>query len=66
MQDVTRLMNDYRECSQNIWNTYFGTQEDWCHLESLYEQIRKSLFEALVLAHLDEQQSSPVAAILPL
>src|SRR5437016_5214411 len=53
MQDVTSLMNSYRECSRNIWNTHFSGQEDWCRAETIYEQIRKLLFESLVLARLD-------------
>ena len=67
MEDVTILMNNYRECSRNLWNTYFSLQEDWCRLDSLYEQIRKLLFEALVLAQIEEEapQKSPVLKVVP-
>jgi hypothetical protein len=70
MQDVTRLMNNYRECSRNIWNTYFAEQEDWCCLGSRYDQIRKLLFESLVLAQLKEEpragsEVSPILKVVP-
>jgi len=51
MRDVTDLMNRYRECSRNIWNTYLATEmgefaDD--AVERIYEQIRNLLFEAIV------------------
>jgi hypothetical protein len=70
MRDVTRLLSNYRECSRTIWNTYFGVLEDWCRLESIYERVRQSLFESLVLAQLKEDQNasteeSPILWVIP-
>ena len=70
MKDVTELMNKYRECSRNIWNTYFGVQENWCDLESPHKQIRRLLFESLVVALLEEEtaldgEGSPILKVVP-
>src|ERR1019366_4084344 len=71
MKDITNLMIDYRECSRNIWNTYFGVQEDFWELEPLFEQINKLLFEAIVLnalppdAHLTGGSSHPTLSVVP-
>ena len=48
MVDVTDLMNDYRECSRNLWNTRFAPKGDSWDLHCSYESIRKLLFRALV------------------
>lgn len=65
MQDVTDLMNNYRECSRNIWNTYF--RADSCALDSLYEQIRKLLLEALVARRLEQgSEMSPKLIVVPM
>ena len=47
MRDITDLMNNYRECSRNLWNVYFSRLEVGCSLDS-YETIRKLLFSSLV------------------
>src|SRR5258708_34181300 len=48
MRDITYLMNNYRECSRNLWNTYFDGDQATRGMESIYEQIRRLLFEGLV------------------
>jgi hypothetical protein len=53
MKDITPLMNTYRECSRNLWNAYFSLKEFSWDLHDEYEDIRKLLFEALVLNELD-------------
>jgi hypothetical protein len=53
MTDITNLMNTYRECSRNLWNAYFSTREFTWDLHDEYENIRKLLFEALVVCELD-------------
>lgn len=63
MQDVTDLMNNYRECSRNLWNTYF--KDNTCALDSIYEQIRKLLFDAIVTNRLGEE-TDPTLTVVPL
>src|SRR5438067_3154559 len=64
-------MNLYRECSRNIWNSYLGVHENSRQLEPQYEQIRKLLFEALVVndiesgAHASGKQATPVLKVVP-
>lgn len=67
MRDLTDMMNSYRECSRHLWNVYFGTQENTCHLEQLYEGVRKLLFEGLVLSQLecDSGKEPPVLKVVP-
>lgn len=67
MRDVTDLMNKYRECSRHLWNEYFGTRENTSDLERIYEQIRVSLFKALVLADLDDGfEKPPILKVVPI
>lgn len=67
MQDVTDLMNSYRECSRNLWNTYFGTVKDPWALASVYDQIRKLLFEALVARRIQKGSGPmPVLIVAPM
>jgi hypothetical protein len=61
MQDVTNLMDRYRECSRGLWNTYFRLVTDECQAEGMYEQVRRILFDALVLnecPHSDRRAAS--------
>jgi hypothetical protein len=58
MRDVTSVMNEYRECSRHLWNSYFGGLVDHCGRERAYEQIRKLLFEALVSQRLERQEGA--------
>jgi hypothetical protein len=55
MKDVTPLMNTYRECSRNLWNAYFSLRVFTWDLHDEYENIRKLLFEALVVNELDPE-----------
>ena len=48
MRDVTNLMNIYREASPNLWNAYFSRLEMSWDLHDDYEEVRRSLFKALV------------------
>jgi hypothetical protein len=57
MLDITDWMNEYRECSRNLWNVYFGPRENTSDLEDNYEQIRRLLFEGLVVGKLKEQEN---------
>ncbi len=75
MQDVTDLMNKYRECSRNLWNVHFGGLENTCQLEERYENIRKLLFETLVTDQLEEDEepypdnnplSAPLLMVVPI
>jgi hypothetical protein len=55
MRDVTDLMNRYRECSRNVWNTYMGTEIGDAAsdaVERIYDQIRKLLFDGIVMGRL--------------
>lgn len=49
MRNITGLMNRYRECSRHLWNEYFSSIPEPWEVEHLFEQARKSLFEALVV-----------------
>jgi hypothetical protein len=52
MRDITQLMNDYRECSRNLWNVYFAKRENIGGSLDAFEQIRESLFDSLVVSEL--------------
>lgn len=52
MKDVTQILNVYRECVRNLWNTYFINQvksEDAWDLFDEYDKICTVLFSSLVL-----------------
>jgi hypothetical protein len=55
MTDITSLMNTYRECARNLWNAYFSSREFTWDLHDEYENIRKLLFNALVVYELDSE-----------
>jgi hypothetical protein len=61
VRDVTDLMNNYRECSRNLWNIYFGP--DAYALDSVYEQIRRLLFDGLVTKQL-EGETEPTSSLI--
>jgi hypothetical protein len=52
MRDITELMNAYRECSRNLWNVYFSEQADVGAALDAFEQIRRLLFDSLVVGEL--------------
>jgi hypothetical protein len=58
MEDVTDLMNKYRECSRHLWNVYFSSREIGCSRDCVFQGIRKLLFESLVLSELPDQECS--------
>jgi hypothetical protein len=58
MEDVTSLMNTYRECSRHLWNVYFSSREIGCSRDCVFDDIRKLLFESLVLCELPDQECS--------
>jgi hypothetical protein len=49
MRDITELMNTYRECSRNLWNVYFFGRENIGASLDAFAQIRKMLFNSLVV-----------------
>jgi len=52
MRDITELMNTYRECSRSLWNVYFSRRTNiGCSLDA-FEQIRRLLFDSLVVDEL--------------
>jgi hypothetical protein len=56
VRDITDLMDHYREAARSLWNTAFRVQEDlqsW-DARDQFEQIKKLLFQALVVARLEE------------
>jgi hypothetical protein len=72
MRDVTDLMNAYRECSRSLWNVYFSRRENIGGCLDAFEQIRRLLFDSLVLSELcyegdarDEDIPPPVLKIVP-
>jgi len=52
MRDITELIQRHRECSRNLWNTYFWPQaereENW-DLRDQFEDVSAKLFNSLVL-----------------
>jgi hypothetical protein len=64
MDDVTPLMDDYREAVRHLWNTHFRrlaeADQDW-DLRDAFDEIAARLFGALVLRQLDEDED----AVLP-
>ncbi len=56
MEDVTGLMNAYRECSRHLWNVYFSSREIGCSRDCVFQDIRKLLFESLVLSELRDEE----------
>jgi hypothetical protein len=72
MRDITQLMNDYRECSRNLWNVYFGKRENIGGSLDAFEQIRESLFDSLVVSELSYEGEAegddippPVLKVVP-
>lgn len=72
MKDITQLMNDYRECSRNLWNVYFAKRENIGGSLDAFEQIRESLFDALVVSELSYEGDAegddippPVLKVVP-
>ena len=52
MRDITQLMNAYRECSRNLWNVYFSGRANIGGSLDAFEQIRRLLFDPLVVSEL--------------
>lgn len=55
MQDVTALMNRYRECARGLWNNFLRDSQD-VDVADTFESLCDELFSALVLAPLGEQR----------
>jgi len=64
MNDVTPLMQSYRECVRHIWNSYFRAEaeprQDWDLRDRFYDAAL-ILFRALVLHGLDVDDSRMLA-----
>jgi hypothetical protein len=58
-------MNNYRECSRNLWNVYFARRENVGPSLDTYEPIRKMLFETLVVDELSYEGIAEEADIPP-
>jgi len=52
MTDITGLMNGYRECSRDLWNVYFSGQKNIGAALDAFGEIRRLLFESLVVNEL--------------
>ena len=53
MRDITKVMNNYRECARNLWNTYFrtpATTMEQMEAAFRFDEINYLLFNELVLA----------------
>jgi hypothetical protein len=77
MRDITGLMDHYRSVARSIWNAGFWTQEELRNWDSIdrFRKIRNLLFDALVVARLDEEGACckdlstapvPVLQVVPL
>jgi hypothetical protein len=60
MDDVTALMDGYRECVRHVWNTHFQRDAerdtDW-DLRDEFNAVAATLFRALVLRKLGRRES---------
>ncbi len=70
MEDITDLMNAYRECSRNLWNVYFSRREDIGASLDAFGHIQRLLFDSLVMAELrgnaDQNEiTSPALKVVP-
>jgi hypothetical protein len=65
MRNINDLMNTYRECSRNLWNVYFSRGADIGASLDVFEQIRRLLFDSLVLDDL-YARSSAEGEVLPI
>jgi hypothetical protein len=52
MQDITDLMNSYKECARNLWNVYFSRRPNYGTSEDAFGDISRRLFDSLVLDEL--------------
>jgi hypothetical protein len=65
MRDITDLMNNYRECSRNLWNVYFARRENVGLSLDAYEPIRRMLFDTLVVDELSYEGTAEIPNIPP-
>lgn len=58
MNDVTAVMNDYRECVRHLWNTHFlkNYEKGDSDFIDLYNGIVMDLFRVLVLRKFDREE----------
>lgn len=65
MRDITDLMDHYRVVARSVWNNGFWTEpelrnwDSWDH----FEQTKRLLFKALVVARLEEGHCCDVASL---
>lgn len=57
MQDVTALLSRYRECARMLWNSFLREDADYQTVD-VYEDIRRRLFDEIVLAGVDKGEST--------
>jgi hypothetical protein len=65
MRDITELMNTCRECSRNLWNVYLSRRENVGASLDAFEQIRRLLFDSLVVNELSYEGEAHGADIPP-
>ncbi len=63
MNDITELMNMYRECSRHLWNVYFSKRENVGASLDAFEQIQQLLFDSLVVSQLSYEGDAEGAEI---
>ena len=58
MTDITTIFNKYRECTRNMWNTYFlcSPSSSIYDMRDEFDEISRALFSVLVLNRLDQRQ----------
>ncbi len=57
MQDVTEVLNRYRECARSLWNNFIRRPEPQCESVDAFHAICERLFQELVIDQLEEEQS---------
>lgn len=72
MRDITELMSAYRECSRNLWNVYFSKRANVGGSLDSFEEIRRLLFDSLVVSELfyegeaeDKDMPPPALRVVP-
>jgi len=65
MRDITDLMNEYRECSRHLWNTYFSGKENVGAALDCFSQVRPLLLKGIVEDELNYECESNVDELPP-
>jgi hypothetical protein len=68
MREITNVLNKYRECSRNLWNTHFlsNPSPSIPDMRERFDEIDKYIFSALVLVPLGKEELEGIGDREPL